>query len=85
MIAQKACKAMHNLFRALTTKKPQVLLQAFESYVRPIMEYGTVVFNPHKKTTSDKLEKVQNAFTRRLLTRVIGFIYDEIPSWKERN
>uniref|UniRef100_A0A0N4WH65 RNA-directed DNA polymerase from transposon BS n=1 Tax=Haemonchus placei TaxID=6290 RepID=A0A0N4WH65_HAEPC len=85
MIAGKGLNAVHRLFRALTTRNPSVLLQAFKVYVRPLVEYGTVVFSPHKRKIIDKIEKVQNSFTRKLMIRVVGFMYDSIPSAAERN
>ena len=62
-----------------------ILLRAFKTYIRPLLEYGTVIFCPHKRKVSDKLEKVQNSFTRKLFIRKVGFFYDKIPSFEERN
>ena len=57
-IAAKATKVIYNLFRALTTRKREVLLFAYKCYIRPILEYGTVIFNSYKKKLISKLEKV---------------------------
>ena len=85
VISKKATRVLFNLLRGLSTRKASTLVQAYKSYVRPILEYGTSIFNPHKCSMVHKLEKVQNTFTRRLMTRVMGFVYDQIPSSRERN
>lgn len=84
-IAAKAAGVMHKVFKGLTIKNSAVLLQAFKTYVRPLLEYGTAVFNPYKRKNIDKIERVQNSFTRKLMIRSMGFLYDCIPSAKERN
>ncbi|EYC27034.1 hypothetical protein Y032_0009g483 [Ancylostoma ceylanicum] len=85
LIAAKGRALIHKLFRSISSKNPRIFLQAYKSYVRPILEYGTVVFNPQKKKLVDKLERVQNCFTRKLMIRESGFAYSEIPNSVERN
>ena len=84
-VASKAMGVVHNLFRSLSTRNTSVLIKAYKTYVRPILEYGTSVFSPHKKKSAVKLEKVQNSFTRKLLIRKEGFVYSAIPSSTSRN
>lgn len=84
-IAIKGNMMVSKLFRALSTKKPEALICAYKSYVRPLLEYGTPVFSPYKRASIEKLEKVQNNFTRKLMIRMLGFLYDQIPSSSERN
>ena len=84
-IALRATRLTYNIFRALSTNNPIVLIKAFKTYVRPILEYGTVVFNPYKAKNILALEKVQNSFTRKVLIRSIGFSYNRILNSKERN
>lgn len=49
------------------------------------MECGTQVLSPFKRKGMDLVEKVQNSFTIKLMIRMLGFIFDEIPSRAERN
>lgn len=84
-IAATAHGVVHRLFRALSTDNPSVLLRAYKSYVRPLLEYGTVIFNPSKIKIIKLLESVQNSFTRKLLVRRTGFLYDGLPSSHTRN
>lgn len=85
LIVSKAIKMVHNIFRALSTKDAMVLVKAYKTFIRPLVEYGTVVFNPHKKMTSDKIERIQSNFTRKAWIRVNGLRYDSIPSSHNRN
>jgi ribonuclease P/MRP protein subunit RPP40 len=41
------------LFRGFHTRKPQFLKQAFITYVRPLLEYSSNVWNPHHKKYTD--------------------------------
>ena len=84
-IVSIAIKMVHNLFRALSTKNVAVLLRAYKIYIRPLLEYGTVIYSPYKLKYVRKIESVQNSFTRKLMNRVVGFSYDKIPTSNERN
>lgn len=84
-IANAASRIVYNLFKALTTRNTITYLRAYKTYVRPLLEYGTVIFNPFKKKFVSKLESVQNSFTRKLMIRALGFAYNRIPSSHERN
>ncbi|EYC06910.1 hypothetical protein Y032_0073g764 [Ancylostoma ceylanicum] len=84
-IASKAMKLVHNLFRALSTRNSMVYLKAYKSFIRPMLEYGTPVFCPHSRKSIERLEQVQNTFTRKLMVRIVGFSYDKIPNRNERN
>lgn len=84
-IAKKAERVTYNIFRALSTNSKTHLLLAYKSYVRPILEYGTTVFNPHLKRCIQRLESVQNSYTRKLWLRLNGYDYTSIPSAPDRN
>ena len=53
--------------------------------MRPLVEYEIVVFSPSKCKTIKKIERVQNNFTRKLMIRALGFVYDKIPSARQRS
>lgn len=46
--------------------------------------HGTA-FNPHKRKYVNEFESAQNNFIRKLMIRPIDFLYDQIPSYIERN
>lgn len=75
----------YNIFKVLKSNNPDLLLRAYKSYVRPIAEFGTTVFNPLKKKDIDMLERIQNNFTRKAVMRCFGMDYSQIPNGRERN
>lgn len=72
VIANKAMVMVSRLFRALSTKRPEVLIQAYKSYTRLLLEYGTPVFSPYKRSVIEKLEKVQNSLAGKLVIGIKG-------------
>lgn len=84
-ISRKAITRTFHIFKGLSTNNRNVLMLAYTTYIRPIVESGTTVFNPHKKKDIILLERVQNNFTRKLLIRVGGFFYSRIPRASIRN
>ncbi|EYC14355.1 hypothetical protein Y032_0041g488 [Ancylostoma ceylanicum] len=73
------------IFKALSVKSKHILLKAYKTYVRPIVESSATVFNPTKMKDIYSIERVQNNFTRKLLARVGGFLYSRIPRASIRN
>lgn len=84
-IAKRAERIVYNIFKSLSIKSAPHFLIAYKSYVRPVLEYGTTVFSPHLKSSIQRLEAVQNGFTRKLWIRLYGYDYTTIPSASNRN
>ena len=61
--ARQRASIILNCFRS---KDPATLLKAFITFVRPILEYCSNLWNPYKKSDIDKIESVQRRFTKRL-------------------
>jgi len=76
-ITTKAYQRIGLIFRGFTSRNADLLTKAFTTYVRPIVEYCTSVWNPHLLQDIDALESVQRYFTRRLFPR-------SLYSYKER-
>jgi len=66
-IVRGATIALHHLIRALPDVDLQLFMTAFKTYVRPKLEYGTEVFNPHLKRLVKRMEKPQRTFTKKVL------------------
>ena len=49
----------------------ETYIYLFKCYVRPILEYGAVIYMPHYMYLIDAIEKVQRNFTKKLLVYVI--------------
>ena len=54
------------LLKSVLTRNPAVLVKAFCTYVRPVLEYCTPVWSPHHIGLINKLESVQRRFTKKL-------------------
>ena len=78
IFVKKAYFSMNSIFRCITTKSPRALLNAYNSYCRPILEYASIIWSPFSKVSKfrsliDQIERVQRLFTRRLITRCVGY------------
>ena len=65
-IISKASQASGMLFRAFSTRSKAFILKLYVAYVRPILEYTSVAWNPIGIGLESDLEKVQQTFTKRL-------------------
>ena len=57
--------AIHRAFVSRDDTKP-ILVRAFLVYVRPIVEYNSIIWSPHLKQDIEAIENVQRWFTKRL-------------------
>ena len=69
-IAAKAFQRCSLLLKGLQTLNISTLCQVFTSYVRPILEYNTLVWNPWLIQDIKCVERVQRFFTRAVFVRV---------------
>ena len=65
-IIVKAHQRANNILRCFVSRDRSVLVKAFLTYVRPILEYNSVVWSPFLKLDIERIERVQRLFTRRL-------------------
>lgn len=61
---KKANQTRCFLQRNLRSCDPNVKLQCYKTYVRPILEYGSIIWDPHSSTNITKLEMVQRKAAR---------------------
>ena len=54
------------VLRTFQTRDKDVMLTLFKALIRPFIEYGCQVWNPHNIGEINKLENIQRAFTRRI-------------------
>ena len=64
------------ILRAFCSRDRNLLLKAYITYVRPLLEYNTVVWSPFLIGDIKDIEKVQRRFTRRL-SAMENYTYDE--------
>ena len=54
------------ILRCFETRDNELLVRTFTTYVRPLLEYNSVIWSPHLKKDIEAIEKVQRPFTKRL-------------------
>ena len=64
VICKKANSALSLLIRNLRNSHPTIKSQVYQMYVRPILEYSSVVWVPHTKCNIGKVEAVQRRAAR---------------------
>jgi hypothetical protein len=65
-IISKSYNRIGTLFRGFCTRSPSVLKRAYITYVRPILEYASSVWNPYLLKHITCIERVQRRFTKRI-------------------
>ena len=65
-ITATAHQRVNLIFRTFVSRNITMLLRAYTTYVRPLLEYNTVVWSPSLKQDITSVEKVQRKFTKRL-------------------
>jgi hypothetical protein len=65
-IVSKARQGTSTLFRSFLTPNLTTMRQASITYIRPILEYNSLVWNPTYIHLTDLIENVQQTFTKRI-------------------
>jgi len=65
-ITATAHQRVNLIVRSFTSRDVSMLLRAYTTYVRPLLEYNTVIWSPSLKSDVTAVEKVQRRFTKRL-------------------
>ena len=76
-MCSKARSRIGLLFRGFVSRDKPTMVKAYKVYVRPILEYCSVVWSPWQVGLINALENVQRYFTRRL-------IWPTVMSYSER-
>jgi len=75
-IVRKASTRCYLIRKCFISRHTPTLLQAFKTYVRPLLEYNSPVWSPHLHKDINIIEKVQRRFTKRL-SGLYHLSYDE--------
>jgi hypothetical protein len=75
-IVSKAHIRANQILRCFLSRDRFVLTKAFVTYVRPLVEYCSTLWNPFHINLINKLESVQRSFTKRL-AGLSNLSYDE--------
>jgi len=66
LIVRKAMLRSRLILKCFSSRNKDLMMKAFFTYVRQILEYCSPVWSPHLKYLIDRIESVQKNFTKRL-------------------
>ena len=55
------------ILRYFHFKSPRIMVPLFKALIRPILEYGNVVWSPYMRKDINAIEEVQRFFTKRII------------------
>ena len=58
------------ILKCFVTRDPRVLRKAFSVFVRPIIEFSSVIWNPHFKLDINMIERVLRRFTNTIFPKL---------------
>ena len=64
---KKANRLVGMISHFISHKTPDIMIPLFKTLVRPVLEYGNVVWSPKLRKHIDHIEKVQQRFTKRII------------------
>jgi len=65
-ITAKGHQRANAILRCFESRDRDLLFRAFTTYVRPLLEYNSVVWSPYLKSDIEAVETVQRKYTKRL-------------------
>ena len=68
-ITAKASARAYQILHSFSSNNVWILLKPYTTYVRPILEYNSVIWSPYLKKDIIKIESVQKQFTRMICKR----------------
>ncbi|KAF8354036.1 hypothetical protein PRIPAC_95659 [Pristionchus pacificus] len=68
-MTSKARAKVNLMFKCFFSSDPNLYSRAFTTFIRPLLEYGSVIWFPHTVTLANQIEAVQRNFSLRLFTR----------------
>lgn len=73
-VLKRSYTLINVLLRIFNKKNVRVITRLYKLYVLPVIEYGSKIYGGLSTFDSDRLEKLQKFFTRRLLGRRLGYL-----------
>jgi hypothetical protein len=65
-VASKAFRKTGLLYKVIKGRDTALMCRMYETFVRPIVEHNTSIWNPHHLGLIEQLEKVQRRYTKRI-------------------
>ena len=73
---KKARNLSYLVMRSITFKTQDIMIPIFKAIIRPILEYGNVVWSPYKRQDIDAIENIQRRYTKCIIN-MKGLEYEE--------
>lgn len=83
-ITNKANTRLFLLFKSIQSCDSKFLVKMYYAYIRPLLDYGSPIFNSSSKQNCLLIEKVQKRFTRFVFSRCYKYVYNPMPPYLER-
>ena len=77
---KKARKYTGWLLRSFFSRRPEVIISLYQTYVIPRLEYGSILWSPYKISDIEKIEAVQRTITSKV-DRMINLNYHKSVVW----
>jgi hypothetical protein len=84
VIVQRAKTTMFRILKVFHSPHETILTRLFTVYVRPILEYATVIWSPYKKKDIELLESVQKTFTSIVYFKCHKISRIDLPCYENR-
>ncbi|KAF8368081.1 hypothetical protein PRIPAC_85910, partial [Pristionchus pacificus] len=68
-MTSKARAKVNLMFKSFFSSDRNLYSRAYSTFIRPLLEYGSVIWSPHTVTLANQIEAVQRNFSLRLFTR----------------
>uniref|UniRef100_A0A1I8B0K3 FERM domain-containing protein n=1 Tax=Meloidogyne hapla TaxID=6305 RepID=A0A1I8B0K3_MELHA len=81
-ISLRANRNCFPLIKSLKSHDPKILIEAFNVYVRSILEFGSQVWNSLTRNNIKQLEDIQKRYLRFTYKRITKVKIQDIPSYK---
>ena len=75
--ARKAATRANMIFKVFKRRQRSFLLTMFKTFVRPVTEYGTSVWNPSTDYNRNIIEKIQRRYTKRMFPSNSTITYEQ--------
>jgi hypothetical protein len=74
----------YNFMRIVKSTNLNTLCLIYKSYIRPTIEFPSIIFNAYSPSFSLPLEKVQKRITRHICSKSGKFINQSLPNYQDR-
>ena len=65
-IGSKVFICLHQILHCFSSKNVWIFLKAYVTYIRPLLEYNTVIWSLYLKSDISMIESVQKCFTKKI-------------------